>query len=426
MKRIWVVLALAACGAKSQEAGIAPLPPDVPDTGKPTSKATKIQLPDQLVGTPLFVSDLDGYALFEDEQLQAANIIATWARGQGLTVEDPKATRQIFYRAARGQHAVTGQACGAPLWRTLAISRWRDEMHSKGRIEAGVYCTPTCWLDVRISLGLDIGLDDGPTAFYAAPFDPSQPWATELPKRLDELITWRAPGEPNEPLAQVPGAQPIAAVTDPAFHRDDDQQNQPTVPVGLVAAAKACVGKAAGAGMVIQTSAAGVIEKCEPFDRRIISNVPVSECVCKAMLGQTVGTTAVRMPVSVFGDEAKVTTKGGMVVNASADAERALDPMTRLYKPVVSDKSIEEWESPQPWVLAPCFVTATGNVEASVKLEIARDGHVTNAVIKATTGTLSKDAEACLKNVYMQIVAPCPDVDKATASGVVHAMLAKP
>ncbi|HUS29242.1 MAG TPA: hypothetical protein VMZ53_12055 [Kofleriaceae bacterium] len=424
MKRAALLGLLVACAGKTQESGIAPLPPDLPDEHK-AHATTKITLPEQLAGVPLFVSDLDGFALFEEEQLQAANILATWARAQGLTVEDPKSTRQIFYRAARGQHAVTGQACGAPLWRTLAISRWREQMHAKGRIEAGVYCTPTCWLDVRISLGLDVGLDDGPTAFYAAPFDPSQPWATELKKRLGELITWRAPGEPSEPIAAVPGAVPLPAVTDPTFHRDQEQA-QPAVPAALVAQADKCVGNAAGAGMVLEISASGVVEKCEPFDRRVIANVAVSDCVCKAFVGQTIPGASGRMPLAVFGDETKVTTKAGLVVTASADAERALDPMTRLYKPVVSDKSIEEWESPQPWVLAPCFATATGNVEASVKLEFGRDGHATNATFKATTGSLPKEAEACLKSVYMNIVAPCPDVEKSTATGVVHAMLAKP
>ena len=100
--------------------------------------------------------------------------------------------------------------------------------------------------------------------------------------------------------------------------------------------------------------------------------------------------------------------------------------MTRLYEPVVSDPSIKEWESPQPWVLAPCFVTATGSIEASVKLEFDRDGKATSATFKAKAGTLNKEMERCLRDAYLRVVAPCPEVDKATASGVVHAMLAKP
>lgn len=415
---------LVACGPKTPEANVAPMPPDMPDP-KPHA-ASKIQLPSQLVDVPLFVSDLDGYALFEDEQLQAANVIASWARAQGLDVVEPSATRQIFTRAAHGQHVETGQACGAPLWRTLAISRWRDHMKAKGRIEAGVYCTPTCWLDVRISLGLDVGLDDdGPTAFYAAPFDPGQPWAKELATRLDQLITWRAPGEPNDPIAQVPGAQPMPAVTDAAFDRDHDAQDTPGLPAALQPAAHQCLGQSAGAGFVVQTSASGAVDRCEPFDRRVISNVPASECICKAISGKPLSVTG-RHALAVFGDDAKVLTKSGLVINASADSERALDPMSRLYKPVVSDRSVEEWESPQPWVLAPCFVNATTNIDANVKLEFARDGHVTKTDVKAATGVLPKDADACLQKVYSQIVAPCPDVDKATASGVVHVMLARP
>ena len=425
MKRALVATAvLVACGPKNPDAVVGPLPPDLPE--QRPHHATKIQVPSELVDVPLFVSDLDGYALFEDEQLQAANVIATWARAQGLDVVDPAATRQIFARAARGQDVETGQACGAPLWRTLAISRWRDHMKAKGRIEAGVYCTPTCWLDVRISLGLDVGLEDGPTAFYAAPFDPSQPWATELATRLDQLITWRAPGEPTDPIAPVPGAQPMPAATDPAFDREHDAQDPSTLPPWLQSTALQCLGKTAGVGFVVQTNAGGAVERCEPYDRRVISNVPAAECICKALSTTPLPAGTGRRAFAAFGDDPKSMTNGGLVINASADAERALDPMTRLYKPVVSDRSVEEWESPQPWVLAPCFVNATTNVDASVKLELARDGHVTKADIKSTVGTLPKDAAACLQKVYMQIVAPCPDVDKATASGVIHAMLAKP
>jgi hypothetical protein len=31
-----------------------------------------------------------------------------------------------------------------------------------------------------------------------------------------------------------------------------------------------------------------------------------------------------------------------------------------------------------------------------------------------------------LRTAYMRVVAPCPEADKTTANGVVHAMLAKP
>jgi hypothetical protein len=403
-----------------------PLPPDLPDEVRKKPTAMKIQIPQELVATPLFVGDFDGYSLFEDEQLQAANIIATWARGQGLTVEDPAKTRQIFSRAARGQNAVTGKACGAPLWRTLAISRWRDQMNAKGRIEAGVYCTPTCWLDVRISLGLDIGLDDGPTTFYAAPFDPSQPWPEELAKRLDQLVTWRAPGEPKEPIAAVPDAQPIPAATDPAFDRDHGAQEPATLPDWLLPPAMACLGKTAAAGLVVQTNVGGAVERCEPFERRVIANVAAAECICSSLATSPLPTGTGRRAFAVFGDDAKVMTKTGLVITASADSERAQDPMTRLYEPVVSDPSIKEWESPQPWILAPCFFSATSNAEIGVKLQFDRDGKATSATFKAKTGTLNKETESCLRTAYLRVVAPCPEAGKTTASGVVHVMLAKP
>jgi hypothetical protein len=420
MKRTIVLLSFAACGGKSPAHGGAPLPPETPAT------YGKLDLPQQLVGSPLFVSDVDGLLLFEDEQLEAANLIAAWAKGQGLIVENPVRTRQIFARAARGQHADTGQACGAPLWRTLAISRWRAQMNSKGRIEVGVYCTPTCWLDLRLSLGLDVGLDDGPTAFYAAPYDPSQPWRTELAKRLGEVIAWQAPGEPNEPIAGVPGAKPMPAVTDAAFDRDHDAQATSTVPPAFMPAAKQCIGTTAAAGFIVETNASGVVEHCEPYDRRIIANVPAADCICKGITGTMIGGGARRASLAAFGDEVNVVTKAGLRVAVSDESDRAQNPMTGLYDPIASDPSVSEWEPPKEWVLAPCFETATDAIEAHVQVEFRRDGSVSSVKLDRKAGTITPAMESCVRAAFLAVRAPCPDVDKATADATLQVELRKP
>lgn len=419
MKRTVFLFSLAACGGKAPAHDIAPLPPETPSTH------SKLDLPQQLVGSPLFVSDVDGLLLFEDEQLEAANLIAAWAKGQGLVVENPARTRQIFERASRGQHVDTGQACGAPLWRTIAISRWRTQMNSKGRIEVGVYCTPTCWLDLRLSLGLDVGLDDGPTAFFAAPYDPAQPWRSELAKRLGEVSAWQAPGEPDEAIAGVPGAKPMPPVTDPVFERDHNAQTSSTLPPSFMPAAKQCIGTTAGAGFIVETNAGGIVEHCEPYDRRIISNVPAADCICSAIKGKSIGGGARRASLSAFGDEIKVVTKAGLEVSISDEADRAQNPVTGLYDPIASDPSVGEWEPPKEWVIAPCFQTATDNVEAHVNVEFRRDGSVTGVKIDRTTGTLTPAMESCVRTAFLGVRAPCPDVDKATAAATLRVELRK-
>jgi len=420
MKRIVVVLALAACGGKTSQHEVAPLPPETPATHG------KLDLPQQLVGTPLFVSDVDGLLLFEDEQLEAANLIAAWAKGQGLVVENPTRIRQIFTRAARGQHVDTGRACGAPLWRTLAISRWRTQMNSKGRIEVGVYCTPTCWLDLRLSLGLDVGLDDGPTAFYAAPYDPGQPWRAELAKRLAEVITWQAPGEPTEAISAVPGAKPMPATTDPVFDRDHEAQTSSSLPPTWMPAAKKCIGTTAGAGFIVETNASGVVEHCEPYDRRIIANVAAADCICKEITGKSIGGGARRAALAAFGDEIKVVTKAGLEVSVSDEADRAQNPVTGLYDPIASDPSVGEWEPPKEWVLAPCFQAATDNIEAHVKVEFRRDGSVGTVKLDRTAGTLTPAMDSCVRAAFLAIRAPCPEVDQATADATLRVQLRKP
>src|SRR5881398_315111 len=106
----WLAACLFVIGCRSaSEVPSTPLPPEQ----RPATAGTRIDVPRQLGAAPLFVSDVDGLLLFESEQREASQLIATWARGQGLEIVDPVRTRQIFARATRGQNVDTGAACGA-------------------------------------------------------------------------------------------------------------------------------------------------------------------------------------------------------------------------------------------------------------------------------------------------------------------------
>src|SRR5687768_3108801 len=112
MRRWCVLLVLVGCGSKApppptsfpsldQEA-----PQQFETTGEEATTGNALMIPQPLLGVPIVVRDVEGLHLFADEHLEAKKLITTWARGAGLTVEDPERTTLIFERAALGQHAV--------------------------------------------------------------------------------------------------------------------------------------------------------------------------------------------------------------------------------------------------------------------------------------------------------------------------------
>jgi hypothetical protein len=442
----WIVLVVAACGSKQ------PTPPALQPTLEPAPAGgreqpvapvghglgavgsvegpRKLTMFPQLENYPVYVTDVDGLMLFDTEKLEAANMVATWARTAGFLVEDPQRTREVFARAARGQDVVTGKACGAPLWKLPAAERWRKELKAKGRIEVGAYCTPTCWLMVNVSEGLDIGMADaGRTAFYAAPYDPTKPWRSELPAALAHVFDWHGPGEPGTPMSQVPGSKALAGIPDLAFAVEGAPD--PEVPPALVTAAESCVGVGA-AGVLIEIDRGGKVTHCEHDDRHIIANVAGATCVCSALGGKVLGGgkgLVSRHPVGISGRETPTVSKTGAKVTVYARAARAQDPMTHLYEPIVTDKSIAEWE---PGTLGdelrPCFASATDDtkVEAAFTLEFDGTGAATKVAITRTAGTLTPAMQTCAEGVLRKVVAPCPAVPHATAQGEFTAGYRKP
>ena len=359
--------------------------------------------------------------LFDTEKLEASTMVADWARKVGFTVEDPKRTRELFARAARGENVMTGKSCGAPLWKLPAAARWRTEIKAKGRIEVGAYCTPTCWLMVNVSEGLDIGLGDaGRTAFYAAPYDPTKPWRTELPVALAHAFDWHGPGEPGTPLGQVPGSKVLTGTPDVAFAVEGASGLQ--ILPGLARAAEACVPESA-VGVLLETDRGGRVTRCESEDRHVITNVAGATCVCKLLGGKTLGGgtgTITRTAASVSAPDASFASKSGAKVRVYARASRAEDPMTHLYEPIVSDRSIAEWEPNNLGdQLGHCFAGAADDtkVDGAFTLEFDGSGATSKVAITRTTGTFTPAMQTCTEGVLRKVVAPCPAAPHTTAQG---------
>lgn len=426
MRRWCVLLALVGCGSKAP-----PPPASFPSLDQPAAQqfaepdeqamaGNALMIPQPLLGVPVVVRDVEGLHLFADEQLDAKKLITTWARGAGLSVEDPERTTLIFERAALGQHAVTGQACGAGLWQTPAAERWRAELKGRARIHAGVACRDRCWLWLEISEGLDPGsADAGRSAAYAAPYDVSKPWRTELAVRLLQLAYRRDAEAPFE------GGILKSATVDPSFAPDEDA---PPLPPALERTTRACLGTSGAVGVLVESDAAGVVARCESDESTIIANRKVVPCVCDALAGQAVGAPGARTGLVIADEEKAVTTKRGHAVRVVARAAREQNPTTKQYEPIVTTPSIAEWEPPREWVLAPCFASATGAtpIEARVDIEGDATGAVGSVHLSSVTGTLTTAMQTCVKQAFSAIKVPCPDAPTWRATAELGVEFAQP
>jgi hypothetical protein len=400
------VAALAsACGPSSPPRG-----PDYVVEPGPVAGESILAVPEPLVKISLIVRDLQGLYLFEDEQLEAANIIATWAKKTNLTIEPPARTREIMLRAANGQDANTGKACGGPLWSVAALERWSEEIHAEGRLEAQVRCLPECVLLVTASEGTDIAARDaGRTALWTAPYDPSQPWRTELAKRLGEL----APKEiAPDVVAKTPGAKPRPAHVDAAFSRGDEDM----LPPAIAATAQSCLGDVGAIGLVLETDASGAITRCENYAHRIVANGVVARCACKALGNAAIGGGARRLvtTLALAASSAALSTKAGKLLDAHLRPALKRDAGSGLYLPVVTNRSVREWEPPLPWTIAPCFADlspTTPKIEARVMIVV--DGGTAKASIgdvQISAGSITPAQRTCLGEAITRATkVPCPE-----------------
>ena len=406
-KRAAILAVVAsACGTPAPVTG-----PDYTVEPNPVATESVLAVPEPLVQISLIVRDVRGLYLFESEQLEAANIIATWAKATNLTIEPPARTREILSRAANGLDANTGKDCGGPLWALPALERWRDEIAAEGRLEVQVACLPECALIVSASEGVDIASRDaGRTALWTAPYDPSQPWRVELAKRLREL----APRDiAPDVVAKTPGAKRRPAVVDPAFVTDEDL----VLPRALASSAQACLrGDVGAVGLVLETDARGAIARCESFSHQIIANGPVAACACKALGAAVVGGGGRRVAttVSLPAVAATTLTRAGKLVDARLDPTLKRDAGTGLYLPVVTNRSVREWEAPMPWTIAACFTdlpATASKIEARVMIVV--DGATAKATLgdaQVTAGTLTTAQRDCLGAAITRATkVPCPE-----------------
>jgi hypothetical protein len=346
----------------------------------------------------LYVRDIEGLVLLDDEQAAATSMIATWGRNQDLAVEDPARTRAIVDHAKRGENAVTGAACGAPLSQAEAVSRWAGELKATGRIEARVQCTPTCWLGITLAEGLDPASPHaGPPALLVAPYDVTKPWRTELPYALSELV------DAEGPTPTVRGATAPHGTPDSSF----DIRDRPLLGIALRDRVEHCIPAGQSAGVVVELDAGGAVGRCTGDDHHVAADLAATPCVCKELAGQVFGDAkGRRRGIAVFtGKRVETTTRRGLHVTA------------KLHDDSVSDPSIADWAPDRLIAVETCFASETDPkpIDAAVTLAFDQTGTATKATV--TGAKLAAPVQKCVEAALATIRAPCPAVAQSSAQG---------
>jgi hypothetical protein len=374
------------------------------ELGSIATPSRKPTVPAQL-HIPLYVRDLDGLILLDDEQTAATQMVATWARNLGLSVEDPARTRALLGHAMRGENAVTGKACGVPLDHAMAVTRWRSELAAKGRIEARVQCTPKCWLGVTMALGTDPALADaGPPVLYAAPYDVTKPWRAELPRALSRLA------DADGPTPVVPDATEPLGAPESSF----DQRDRPLLGLDLRDRVEHCIPAGQSAGVVVELDARGAVTRCNGDAHHVAADLGATVCVCKDLAGQVFRDAAGRRRgIAVFAKPATTTNRGSVRVIAT------------LHDDQVSDPSLAGWAPDALPAVERCFAGAEPRPQdASITLEFDRDGTATKATL--TGAKLAAPVQKCVETALATIKAPCPAVPQSSAQGHLAVTFDKP
>jgi hypothetical protein len=177
-----------------------------------------------------------------------------------------------------------------------------------------------------------------------------------------------------------------------------------------------CLGDVGAIGLLLETDAMGAVRRCENYTQRIVANGAVASCACKQLMGASLGggarrlATTIAMPV----DASALSTKAGKRLDAHMRPAVKRDAGTGLYLPVVTNRSVREWEPPMPWTIAACFADLAPSAAAiHARVLIVVDGATAAASIgdiQIDAGSLTEAQTACLRETVARATkVPCPD-----------------
>jgi hypothetical protein len=397
MRRTLSLVVVAACGSHP------PPPRDPPSLAEAPSAAPDAapvvddkgggltpELVAALGGRAMIVGDFASLKLNAVERRKAQQIIAQWAKESGVNIVPPDQVEDTIQRAARGQDP-TGKACGPEIDRDYAMERWIQPMGAMGELKPHVWCDDTCTLQLEIH-AFALG-----TEFFAAPFDPSQPWEAELARRLPQLHDnggHNRYGHLNNPtkvagVRRTPGAQD--------WLLEDETYVQRPLDGSIVMCGVADLPVA----LLLDPDPKGT--RCEPASTgRYVTDYSdkVNACVCAIATKREKVTarTFVMYPPNVRLERPK--TRNGRDISAMIIGGNE-------YRP----RGTAPWFFRDSDSVAHCFMTRTDAVERfeiGATIEFDANGVPTKTTLGDISGLLRPDERACVLAKMSTMRSPCP------------------
>lgn len=377
---------------------------------------------------PAEVEPIYGLGFFRDEQVQAQRAVARWAEAHGHPVYDVDDLEQAFSFAAEGRAPQGGPVCGKPLSRYEARERWGTTLGLREEVHTSVDCPEDA--------GCTLSVEAGPvTGFGAAS------WVVEAP--LAPQTDGLAALEATLPSLKVPppeteggvGGLGMRGSSGPVTIQEKDELRSDVWPSDLraqvpkapddealfpgltVADVRACdSSEVPRLSLKLEVNAQGAMGRCEAEER---VDERAGACLC-----QRLGAVMSSAPALLRGHRWTahlrvvprdvVTADHAYVLSGywNTHMQRVKDAKGQfMFKEKVSDPSLLGWLPGPGRAAAECFTDTlheTRTVASRWGVWFDATGRATKAVQQKGFPLLSKDAAACVEQVMLTSVAPCP------------------
>ena len=129
---------------------------------------------------------VEGLGLFRDENLEAARLVADFARKRGLKVVDPEVAHRAFELARVGKDPVRGENCGRPLSESDSESRYQAMLGASGKLVVSVGCDKGA-CSLRLWTFDELGFFGEQISSLSSSYASNLPWRQALTQALASM-----------------------------------------------------------------------------------------------------------------------------------------------------------------------------------------------------------------------------------------------
>jgi hypothetical protein len=380
---------------------------------------------------------VEGLGLFRDENLEAARLVADFARKRGLRVVEPEVAHRAFELARVGKDPVRGENCGRPLSESDAESRYQAMLGASGKLVVSVGCDKgACTL--HLWTFDELGFYGAQISALSSSYASHLPWRQALTQALASMpMTSTTEDDGKGGLGYLTGdmvqnvvvAHPETLGWGIREARDWEPIGDPSDPSNLQMtdgkeALRRCFGDRDNiAELLVAIDPRGKVTRCESRNADSASDM----CACNAFLVRGRASEALRgkrVFVSASFSVADIVTPAHAVVDVRVNTHLVSYRSRHgesLLRPLVSDSSIEAWDPPQDFPIARCFAQNKDGRDRGFRIKVEFDsvGKAPRAQVVESKPPSSESETACLERAFRDAAAPCPAVKASSAEALV-------